>query len=259
MNKKSKFDMYLLLKDLQFFISQICVVIFLVSCSSADGVRSLNLDGVVQTDAQVGEELGATRLVAVLPEPVVGSGGGIRSGDTLEITVYGVESLDRKVVVDERGLISMPLIGTVNALGMNARQLEGSLEAAYAGNYLQDPDIGVNVTDTPSNQVTFEGQFVKPGAYAAAQQTTLLRGIAAAGGLTEIADTEKIYISRQVEAQSLVAAYSVEMIRRGQLSDPRLFAGDIVIAFPSGTRVAMRNLRDVIGLASSTAGLVRVF
>jgi polysaccharide export outer membrane protein len=207
----------------------------------------------------VGQTFEGVRVVASLPEPDVATSDAIKPNDVLDVKVFQVADLDRTVTVDDRGVIALPLIGQIQAAGQTTRQLEAQLRQAYGGNYLQNPEISVIVKDAPDRVVTMEGEFRKPGPVPVTVQSTLLRSIATAGGLTDIADENKVIVSRNVGGQTLVASYSVGAIRSGAAPDPRVFSGDIVVAFASGSRIALRNLREILGLATSASSLGRGF
>jgi polysaccharide biosynthesis/export protein len=202
--------------------------------------------------------LGNLQLVPNLPVPADADGGTqkIAPNDLLEIAVFQVADLNRTVRVDDRGQISMPLIGQVTAAGQSAQQLEQSLQANYGKNYLQNPVVTVFVKESSAQSVTMDGQFIKPGIYPVASQSTLARSIALAGGLTKVADENKIYVFRKMGEQTFVASYSAAAIRSGKAQDIRIFGGDVVVSFESSGKVAMQNLRDALGIAVSTRGLI---
>lgn len=173
--------------------------------------------------------------------------------DLLKIDVFQVDELDRTVRVGADGAISMPLIGTVSAVGLTVPELESTLEQAYGRDYLRAPQISVFIAESVSRQVTMSGELRRPGLYPVTSETTLLRAVAAAGGLSQIADVNRLYLYRDIGGATRVTQISLSQIRTGQIPDPVLYGGDVVIAFPSGVRVAARNLREALGLARSAA------
>ena len=227
--------------------------------SGPTGAINASPSGSSDQAIAVGETFDGMRVVAALPEPDAALSDAIKPNDVLDVKVFQVSDLDRTVTVDDRGFIALPLIGQVQAAGKTSRQLEASLRQAYGVNYLQNPEISVTVKEAPGRVVTMEGEFRRPGPVQATVQSTLLRSIAAAGGLTDIADENKIFVSRSFGDQTLVASYSISAIRNGTAPDPRVFSGDIVIAFASGSRIAMRNLREILGLATSASSVARGF
>lgn len=229
---------------------------------SIAGCGSL-LDGAQRVQMQpaepsAGDSDGTLIFATALPPPVQSNAlANIAENDLLDIDVFQVDELDRQVRVNELGAISMPLVGQVQAAGQNVIELESRLEALYGRSYLRAPQITVAVTESAARQVTLDGEFVRPGLYSANRQLTLLRATAQAGGLTGIADQSRLYVFRKVANKRHVAAFSLAAIRAGRQPDPPLFGGDVVVSFASGTRIAMRNLREALGIAVSATSVAR--
>ena len=201
---------------------------------------------------------GKLRVVRTLPPPPQTQGGRVQllsPNDVLEITFFGIEKLNRVVRVDSTGNISMPLVGTVQAAGRTVRQLEKHLERQYGRSYLQNPQITINVKESFGQRATVDGEVKKPGIYPITPRTSLLQILSQAQGFTLIGDPTKVFVFRNISGQRYAAQFNVEAIRGGKMSDPRIYGGDIVVTFPSSTKVAMQNLRDVLGLATSAGRL----
>ena len=198
------------------------------------------------------------KVVKTLPPPPQTQGGRIQllsPGDELEVTFFGIKKLDREVKVDSTGNISLPLIGNVKAAGKTTRQLERDLARIYGKSYLQNPQISVNVKKSMGQRVTVNGEVRLPGIYPIGPNTTLLQALALARGFNDIGDPSKVFVFRKINGQQLVAQYNAEAIQAGRQENPRIYGGDIVVTFPSNTKVAMRNLQTILGLAQSSAAL----
>lgn len=202
-------------------------------------------------------ENGGLQIVAELPPPDTRNGGEqpIAPDDLLSIDVFQVDSLDRTVQVDSQGNISLPLIGSIRAGGSTVRQLEQTIETAYGGRYLQSPDVTVFVKESRGQRITVDGEVTRAGIYPVSSNSTLLDLVAQASGLRPIADPKKVYVYRDYAGRKLVANYDLDAIRKGQNPNPRVYGGDLVVVFTSGSKVAMSNLREMLGLA---AGVSRV-
>lgn len=205
-------------------------------------------------EVPVGARDGDLEVVAALPPPAETNNGAdelVAENDLIEVDVFQVDELDRTVRVDSKGQISLSLIGVVDARGKTIPQLEQEIEARYREKYLQNPDVSVFMKESAGQRVTIDGSVIKPGIYPVSSTSTLLQVIALAGGFREIADEKKLYVFRQYGERKLVANYSVADIRAGKKSDPRIFGGDVIVSFDSSAKVAARNLREALGLASS--------
>nr|WP_306267827.1 polysaccharide biosynthesis/export family protein [Pararhizobium sp. IMCC3301] len=175
--------------------------------------------------------------------------------DLLEVDVFEVDELDREVRIDPNGRISLSLIGSVQASKKTISQLETDIERAYGEKYLQNPEVSVFVKESAGQRVTVDGAIQKPGIYPVSSTSSLLQVVAQAGGFKEIADTTKLYVFRDFDGEKLVANYNVKEIRNGKKADPRIFGGDVIVSFSSGSKIAMRGLREALGLAGSATRL----
>lgn len=202
----------------------------------------------------IGTYAGDLRVVAYLPPPKNASASGgqrISQNDVLEIDVFKVDELDRVIRVEPSGNVSMPLIGTVRAAGLTVIEFERVLERRYSQKYLQGAEITVFMKESFGLKLTMDGEFKKPGIYSGTSQTTLMQAVAQAGGLTALADEQKLYVFRQYPNGKRVANYSISAIRNGKKADPKLYGGDIIVAFASKSKIATQNLRQALGIASS--------
>ncbi|MEF2554204.1 polysaccharide biosynthesis/export family protein [Aurantimonas sp. A2-1-M11] len=211
-----------------------------------------------QVQSQGGGSSGNLRLVASLPAPVNTQDGAdqlIFPNDVLEVDVFQVDDLDRTVQVDAGGRISVPLVGAVTAAGKSVRTLEAELEQLYGAKYLQSPDITLFVKESAGQKVTVDGEVAKAGLYPVTAGSSLLQVVAQAGGFREVADPTQVYLFRDFGSERLVTNVDVSDIRAGRASDPRVFGGDTVVVFSSARKVAIQNLKDALGVASSAARL----
>ena len=120
----------------------------------------------------------------------------IGAHDLLDISVFQVPDLSRTVRVNSRGLISLPLIGSVQAGGLTSDQLETTIARKLSENYLQDPQVSVFIKEYISQRVTIEGSVQKAGVYQLTGPTTLLQAIAMASGVDQLADENAVTVFR---------------------------------------------------------------
>jgi polysaccharide export outer membrane protein len=197
---------------------------------------------------------GALQVVKDLPAPQGTQNGSeqlLSPNDVLEVNVFQVDNLNRTVQVDAGGEISLPLIGTVKAAGKSVRQLEQEIEAAYGAKYLQSPYVTIFVKESVGQRITVDGEVNKAGIYPVSSNASLIDAVALAGGFNRIGDAGKVFVYRNFGQNTLVANYNVEAIRAGKNSNPRIYGGDKVVVFASKSKIAMNNLKDALGVASS--------
>lgn len=218
------------------FLLVLMLAFGLAACASDGGARS------EQANAVAGN---------ALPPPDTTTASGAYEGatdyrigaqDLLDISVFGVQDLDKEVRVNSNGQISLPLIGAVLAGGRTIPELEAELARKYSEGYLQNPQVSVFVKEYASQRITLEGAVSKPGIYPITGKTTLLQAIALAGGLdNKVADLGGIVLMRQVNGKRMAAVFDLRQVRRGLVEDPQVYGDDIVVVEQSGSKSAFRN------------------
>ncbi len=235
--------------------------LLLSSCTSGAGNYGL-APKPTTIDSLIGRSSDNLTVVARLEPPEHARDGrpnSIFKNDLLKVDFFEVNELDKDVRVDDDGRIQLPLIGYVQAEGRTIPELESRLKSLYGADYLQNPQISVFVRNSTERMITMEGAFRHPGVFRANAQSTLMRLVARTEGLNDVADENKIFIYRRYETGTQVAQYSLANIRAGQEPDPMLYPRDVVVAFPSKTKVAFNNLKAALGVASSAARTVTPF
>lgn len=168
----------------------------------------------------------------------------INVGDLLTVEVFGVEELTRELRVDNSGAIDFPLIGSLRAAGLSPRELGGVVEARLRGPYVRDPQVSVNIKEAFGQTLTIDGMVNNPGNYQIVADMTLMRAIAAAGGLDENADKDDVIIFRNVNGQRLAGLYNLAHIRVGNDPDPALYPNDIVVV--NGSEDFLGKLTEIL-------------
>ena len=153
----------------------------------------------------------------------------INAGDLIAIELFGVEDLSRELRVDMRGYVDYPLIGQLQVDGLTTGEVATQVESKLRGRYVRDPHISVNIKDTEAQIVTVDGGVGSPGNYPVVADMTLMRAIAAAGGVAEDGDRENVIVFREVGGQQLAALYDLAGIRVGNYSDPAVYPNDKIV------------------------------
>jgi len=122
----------------------------------------------------------------------------IGAKDLLDISVFGLEELNKTVRVSEEGKISLPLLGDVEVEGLTKPELEKKLSQLLEEKYLQNPQLTVFIREYESKKVSVLGAVEEPGPYKLLGRQTLLQLISQAGGLTRDAG-DLIIVIRQIQ------------------------------------------------------------
>lgn len=118
----------------------------------------------------------------------------IGAKDLLEISVFGLDDMNKTVRVSEDGKITLPLLGEIEVEGLTKTELEKKLSQLLEEKYLQNPQVTVFIKEYQSKRVSVLGAVGKPGPYELLGRQTLLQLISEAGGLNEDAGDDIIVI-----------------------------------------------------------------
>jgi polysaccharide export outer membrane protein len=163
--------------------------------------------------------------------------------DTLSIRVFGMPDLTGDYQVDLLGNLSMPLIGDVAATDKTPAQLDQVLTQKYGEKYLQNPDISVGVKSSAGRIVTVDGAVKRGGAFPVAGPLSLMQAVALAGGADpDTANMHRVAVFRTINGQRQAAAFDLLSIQRGEMKDPPIYSGDIVIVDGSGNKAAQKKI-----------------
>jgi polysaccharide export outer membrane protein len=125
----------------------------------------------------------------------------IAAGDVLTIRVYNQDAVTTRGRVRPDGRISVPLAGEVEAVGRRPKDLARELEAKLKPFFVA-PAVAVGVDEMQPLRISVMGEVAHPGVYALDPRPGVLDALAAAGGMTEYADRDHIYVIRRRPAQA---------------------------------------------------------
>ena len=150
-------------------------------------------------------------------------------GDLLQVEVYDEPDLTRETRVLTDGTISLPLLGSVRALGLTVGELEKSVTKRLGEKYLVNPQVTVAVKEF--SRIYVFGEVKNPGAFPLYGKMTVFEAVTLAGGFTEVANRTKVKIIRERDGKETSLEVDIEKLtKRGDTSqDPPLEANDRVI------------------------------
>jgi polysaccharide biosynthesis/export protein len=152
-------------------------------------------------------------------------------GDSLAIRVWEQDGMSTRARVRDDGKISFPLIDDLQAAGNTPSQLAHGIEETLRNRrLLNNPRVTVNVEESRPVSVTLCGEVVHPGNFPLATGAGLLQAVAGAGGLTEFASQDAIYVVRPGAHLPRIRFRYQDLLRSGnRASDFRLAGGDVII------------------------------
>jgi len=122
----------------------------------------------------------------------------IQPGDQLDVAVWDQPRISGTYVVREDGFVTIPLIGDVTVSDSTLKDAAAVIKALLEkGGIIQDLWVTVISRVTTPKYVSVIGEVAQPGQVVLKPKDTIVDVLAMAGGLTEFADKDSIYVLRQ--------------------------------------------------------------
>ena len=164
----------------------------------------------------------------------------IAKHDRVQITVYNhpelstasAEGMNSKdgILVDNRGKISMPLVGSIHIAGLTQPSASRKIQNLY-GKYLKKSSAHLEVLNKRAYIV---GEVKSPGVVKLPnEQTALLQAIAELGGFTDAANQEKIVVIRKASRGSNVEIVDLTNLTSLSHATMMIRPNDIIYITPS--------------------------
>lgn len=115
-------------------------------------------------------------------------------GDTIYVRVFNQENLSGHMRIPPDGRITIPFVNDVQAAGTTPPEVARTLQAGLV-DFINKPVVTVTLDEVGSLQISVLGEVARPGVYALERGQGVLRALAAAGGLTEFAHKDRIFVS----------------------------------------------------------------
>lgn len=152
----------------------------------------------------------------------------IAEGDTVSVRVFNQDPLSTRERVRQDGKISMPVIGEVTARGKRPAQLASEIQERLK-TVVVAPSVSVTLEEGQDLKVSVVGEVRNSGIFQLDHGSNVLHALAAAGGLNDYADSDKIFVVRRSLPQRVRFRYADL-----RSADPRsvgfsLQAGDVVV------------------------------
>ncbi len=120
-----------------------------------------------------------------------------QGGEKIKINVYNEPSLSGDYDIDPNGMVSLPLAGTIKAVGLTQAQFEKELAQKFRSEYLRNPKVTVTILQF--RPIYIVGEVEKQGEYPFKPGLNVLTAMAAAGGATYRASRDAVMIQHYGE------------------------------------------------------------
>jgi polysaccharide export outer membrane protein len=159
----------------------------------------------------------------------------IAYGDVLAIRVWNQDSMSTRTRVRTDGRIAVPFLQDLEVAGMSPDELSLHLQAKLKA-FIVNPVVTVTLEERAPLRVSVVGEVGRPGALDVAPGVGLLPVLAAAGGLTDYANRNAIFVIRGAAPNAGAPGperirFSYEALVTGNVAAARfrLRNGDVVV------------------------------
>jgi polysaccharide export outer membrane protein len=154
----------------------------------------------------------------------------IGPGDVIEISVWKDPELSRNLVVPPDGIISFPLIGSINATRLAVPELR-KIVTKRLSEFIPDVTVTVMLVEINSLKAYVIGKVNVPGAFDIDMESNVMQILAKAGGLNPFASSGNIKILRQTENQLIKIPFNYGQVEKGKNLEQNIIlkAGDVVV------------------------------
>jgi polysaccharide export outer membrane protein len=148
------------------------------------------------------------------------------AGDAIGVQVYQSPDLSVDARVSESGVISYPLVGSVQLGGLTIAEAEKKIaDALRNGGFVKVPQVNIVLRQVRGNQVAVLGQVSRPGRFPLETFNTRVSDmLAAAGGVTPTGD-DVLIVTGQREGKPFRKVIDIPALFLNEKSDE-----DIVLA-----------------------------
>ncbi len=158
----------------------------------------------------------------------------LKKGDTLSVTVWQDQNLNRQVLVRPDGRISLPLAGSFKAAGRSPESLGTGIKRRLAKFYNDELDVTVSVVSVKEEidrLIYVTGQVTRPGPFEIKKPTTILQALSLSGGLGPFAAERRILIHRKIKGRDVVIPFDYGKFETGVDVAGNIYLrdGDVVV------------------------------
>jgi polysaccharide export outer membrane protein len=157
------------------------------------------------------------------------SGYTIQSGDTLQIRVFTQPDMSARVRVRDDGKVSIPFLNDVVAAGFTPNALAQQLQTRLK-EFINAPVVTVSLEEARPFSIPVIGEVNKAGVYPLPVGAGVLQALAAAGGLSQYASRDRIFVVRESPPRARIRFEFDQLTQaEGKAASFRLRMGDVVV------------------------------
>jgi protein involved in polysaccharide export with SLBB domain len=151
----------------------------------------------------------------------------VGAGDVFLMEIVGEKDLPHEYQIASDGSVDLPYLHTVQVAGLEPQEIARLVrKLLIERQILSDPSVVLQIKEYNSRRVTIMGQVAKPGTFPYTPGLTLIQALSQAGGLTGIANVDRVNLTRRTPSGSRTAVVSIGTIMEGRSADIPLQSGD---------------------------------
>jgi polysaccharide export outer membrane protein len=156
-------------------------------------------------------------------------------GDVVSVRVFGQEGMSARVRVRPDGKVSLPFLADVAAAGLEPVALAARIQERLK-EFVVNPVVTVALEEAAPLEISVVGEVARPGVYRLEPEAGVLNALAAAGGPTEYARLDRLFVLRpgakeggRIELARIRLTYEALSRAEGRAAKLHLRKGDVVV------------------------------
>ena len=156
----------------------------------------------------------------------------LHRGDSVFISVWREETLQKQLVILPDGSLTYPLIGRVEIADLSTTEAE-QIITTILKKFLPNPVVSVAIVGIDGNRAFVSGKVMRPGFITISGPTTVLQALSIVGGLDKFADEGGIKLLRNnPEGQVVIPINYSNIISGKNLSTNILLRAEDTLIVP---------------------------
>jgi protein involved in polysaccharide export with SLBB domain len=212
------------------------------------GSAALLLMSAVAIAAQAQDSTRAALPAPPVVDTTARPTGALRQGDILNLKVYRDSELSGKFLIDARGDVQIPGLGTIRAAGLTPTEISDRLVDAMRSRGFRDPELAIQ----PEIRVSVLGQVRLPELYSVDPGVSLIQLLTLAGGPTDVADLRHTRVIRDGREFIIDLQSALSGSPAGRVG---LYSNDVVY-IPKKGGLTKENVTFIVTIASASLSLL---
>ncbi len=216
---------------------------------------------VIAGVAAVAASLGCAATLAPSPTAEISSSYTVGAPDSLAIEILPEPAISAAVMVRPDGMITVPLIGDVQAGGRTIPEIAADIEERIA-RFKRDPRVTVALAGAASTDIVVLGEVAQQSSFPLVKDTRIVEAIGMVGGTTAFGWDSRIRVIRSEKDATKILRVNLNAIRKGDLrTNVMLQPRDIVYVPPTpwaqfgyALNTMLFPFQSIIGVARTVGG-----